>query len=115
MVSKLTCVSEIAAILYLFGYMFQAPIVEQYVYTRYSHELGFNYSSSGDHAADSCRNITENSTSYQIEKKVGLMYFLLYHYSTVESLISDYLKIIFFIELLSSCNFQCELTRLHNV
>ena len=70
MIRKLDYVSEISALLYLFGYIFQDSIMEQYVYARYADELGFNHSSIGVHSADSCRNITKNSTSFQIEKKV---------------------------------------------
>ena len=66
MISKL----EYVYLLYLFGYMFQDSIMEQYVYARYADEFGFNHSSIGDHLADSCRNITKNSRSFRIEKKV---------------------------------------------
>ena len=67
---------ELLFVFHLFGVLFSAPTLEQYIFKVFSDEVGYNYTYDASTANDACSNDLKNSTSLILLKEVFIYLFL---------------------------------------
>lgn len=61
---------ELLFVFHLFGVLFSAPTLEQYLFKVFSDEVGYNYTYDASTANNDCSNDFKNSTSFGLLKEV---------------------------------------------
>ena len=67
---------ELLFVFHLFGVLFSAPTLEQYIFKVFSDEVGYNYTYDASTANDACSNDLKNSTSLILLKEVFIYLFI---------------------------------------